>query len=270
MGYAEAMAKIGMRMTKTNLARAEANPKVTITTPKAEPKADDGAAAAPRPTASSPGPKTPSTPSVVGKLLRGADRVGRASTAQAVREFHLKKEMMDFAEDQYALAETHGDQRGKAQRLSVRLQGSEHLAVGGAKSPREAPSSPAAGAADDKLEAALLQLRDVASDAKLLRGEHVAEHQRALTTASGVELLPHRFCFSEEPPLANEMHIVTPGVGEWYAIRLLRRPSHPVRVNMASRSDSILIEPPSVAFAGDGWAEPKHVYVSARPRAGKG
>ena len=37
MGYAEAMAKIGMRMTKTNLARAEANPKVTITTPKAEP-----------------------------------------------------------------------------------------------------------------------------------------------------------------------------------------------------------------------------------------
>ncbi|EGB10965.1 hypothetical protein AURANDRAFT_62296 [Aureococcus anophagefferens] len=263
MGYAEAMAKIGMRMTKTNLARAEANPKVTITTPKAEPKADDGAAAAPRPTASSPGPKAPSTPSVVGKLLRGADRVGRASTAQAVREFHLKKEMMDFAEDQYALAETHGDQRGKAQRLSVRLQGSEHLAVGGAKSPREAPSSPAAGAADDKLEAALLQLRDVASDAKLLRGEHVAEHQRALTTASGVELLPHRFCFSEEPPLANEMHIVTPGVGEWYAIRLLRRPSHPVRVNMASRSDSILIEPPSVAFAGDGWAEPKHVY--ARP-----
>ena len=129
MGYAEAMAKIGMRMTKTNLARAEANPKVTITTPKAEPKADDGAAAAPRPTASSPGPKAPSTPSVVGKLLRGADRVGRASTAQAVREFHLKKEMMDFAEDQYALAETHGDQRGKAQRLSVRLQGSEHLAV---------------------------------------------------------------------------------------------------------------------------------------------
>ncbi|KAH8068124.1 ubiquitin-protein transferase [Aureococcus anophagefferens] len=230
MGYAEAMAKIGMRMTKTNLARAEANPKVTITTPKAEPKADDGAAAAPRPT--------------------------------APREFHLKKEMMDFAEDQYALAETHGDQRGKAQRLSVRLQGSEHLAVGGAKSPREAPSSPAAGAADDKLEAALLQLRDVASDAKLLRGEHVAEHQRALTTASGVELLPHRFCFSEEPPLANEMHIVTPGVGEWYAIRLLRRPSHPVRVNMASRSDSILIEPPSVAFAGDGWAEPKHARPS--------
>ncbi|KAH8091259.1 ubiquitin-protein transferase [Aureococcus anophagefferens] len=237
MGYAEAMAKIGMRMTKTNLARAEANPKVTITTPKAEPKADDGAAAAPRPTASSPGPKAPSTPSVVGKLLRGADRVGRASTAQAVREFHLKKEMMDFAEDQCALAETHGDQRGKAQRLSRRR-------------------------ADDKLEA-LLQLSDVASDAKLLRGEHVAEHQRALTTASGVELLPHRFCFSEEPPLANEMHIVTPGVGEWYAIRLLRRPSHPVRVNMASRSDSILIEPPSVAFAGDGWAEPKHVY--ARP-----
>ena len=118
MGYAEAMAKLGMRMTKTNLARAEANPKVTITTPRAEPKADDGAAAAPRPTASSPGPKAPSTPSVVGKLLRGADRVGRASTAQAVREFHLKKEMMDFAEDQYALAETHGDQRGKAQRLS--------------------------------------------------------------------------------------------------------------------------------------------------------
>ncbi|KAK7241817.1 hypothetical protein SO694_00019176 [Aureococcus anophagefferens] len=104
MGYAEAMAKIGMRMTKTNLARAEANPKVTITTPKAEPKADDGAAAAPRPTA-------------------------------PCAKFHLKKEMMDFAEDQYALAETHGDQRGKAQRLSVRLQGSEHLAVGGAKSP---------------------------------------------------------------------------------------------------------------------------------------
>ena len=104
------------------------------------------------------------------------------------------------------MAETSGDQRGKAQRLSVRLQGSEHLAVGGAKSPREAPSSPAAGAADDKLEAALLQLRDVASDAKLLRGEHVAERQRALATASGVELLPHRFCFSAEPPLANETH----------------------------------------------------------------
>ena len=76
---------------------------------------------------------------------------------------------------------------------------------GGAKSPREA-SSPASGAGDDKLEAALLQLRDVASDAKLLRGEHVAERQRALATASGVELLPHRFCFSAEPPLANETH----------------------------------------------------------------
>ena len=102
MGYAEAMAKIGMRMTKTNLARAEANPKVTITTPKAEPKADDSAAAAPRPTASSPGPKAPSTPSVVGKLLRGADRVGRASTAQAVREFQLLRvDMLHRCDDPF-------------------------------------------------------------------------------------------------------------------------------------------------------------------------
>ena len=86
-----------------------------------------------------------------------------------------------------------------------------------------------------------------------------------MATASGVELLPHRFCFSAEPPLANEMPVVTPGVGERYAIRLLRKPSHPVRVNMASRSNSILIEPPSVAFAGDAWAKPKRAYVSARP-----
>jgi hypothetical protein len=41
MGYAEAMAKLGMRMTKTEFARAEANPKVTIT-----PRPSPGPAAA--------------------------------------------------------------------------------------------------------------------------------------------------------------------------------------------------------------------------------